>query len=117
MIPGMPFIVPPRMTTEVLEAGYWRAYRDFYRWGAIFRGASTKDKLTERLRHIAYAGGWKKLEPMWDWIIRAKRASNMLPVLETVLTGFGSHPARQSQTPQINDVQPSALDSIITIGQ
>jgi hypothetical protein len=25
---------------------------------------------------------------MWDWIIRAKRASSLLPVLETVLAGF-----------------------------
>jgi hypothetical protein len=37
---------------------------------------------------MAYAGGWKKLEPMWDWVIRARRVSNLLPVLESVLAGF-----------------------------
>jgi len=48
------------------------------------------------LRQVAYAGGWKKCEPMWDLIIRAKRASSMLPVLETVLAAFGARrPARQ----------------------
>jgi radical SAM superfamily enzyme YgiQ (UPF0313 family) len=26
---------PARMTAEALEAGYWRAYRDFYRWRSI----------------------------------------------------------------------------------
>jgi hypothetical protein len=26
---------------------------------------------------------------MWDFIIKAKRASSMLPVLETVLAAFG----------------------------
>src|SRR6476661_9720183 len=31
---------PARLSAEELEAGYWRAYRAFYRWGAIFRGAA-----------------------------------------------------------------------------
>lgn len=26
---------------------------------------------SERLRHVAYAGGWKKLEPLWDLAIRS----------------------------------------------
>ena len=81
---------PARISPEALEAGYWRAYRDFYRWGSIFQGASTKTTVTGKLRHIAYAGGWKKFEPLWDWVIRAKRATRMLPVLETVLSGFGT---------------------------
>jgi radical SAM superfamily enzyme YgiQ (UPF0313 family) len=83
---------PARMTGEALEEGYWRAYRNFYKWGAIFRGASSKNHLIEKLRHVAYAGGWKKFEPLWDWVIRAKRVTSMLPVLEAVLTGFGFHP-------------------------
>jgi radical SAM superfamily enzyme YgiQ (UPF0313 family) len=81
---------PTKLTPEALEAGYWRAYEQFYRWGSILRGAWTKDAWGERLRHVAYAGAWKKLEPMWDLIIRAKRASRMLPVLEATLSAFGS---------------------------
>jgi radical SAM superfamily enzyme YgiQ (UPF0313 family) len=81
---------PARLTPETLEAGYWRAYHDFYRWSAIFSGAATKPDLTGRLRHIAYAGGWKKFEPLWDWVIRAKRVTRMLPALEAILSGFGS---------------------------
>jgi radical SAM superfamily enzyme YgiQ (UPF0313 family) len=84
---------PARMSPETLEAGYWRAYREFYRWGAIFKGASTKDRWVESLRHLGYAGGWKKFEPFWDWVIRARRVGRMLPLLENILTGFGSHPA------------------------
>ena len=79
---------PMRLTAEQLETGSWRAYRDFYRWGSIFQSAGAHPKTMNQLRHIAYSGGWKKFEPMWDWIIRAKRAANMLPVLETVLAGF-----------------------------
>src|SRR5262249_52065231 len=78
------------MTAEELETGYWRAYRDFYRWGSILRGAWTKDTLAGRLRHAAYAGGWKKFEPLWDLVIRTKRVFRLRPVLEKVLTGFGT---------------------------
>ena len=84
---------PAKMSAESLEVGYWRAYHDFYRWGSIFKGAWTKDHLLGRLRHIGYAGGWKKFEPLWDWVIRAKRAGSMLPALETILSGFGKHSA------------------------
>jgi len=80
---------PAKLTPQELESGYWRAYRDFYRWGSILSGASTKPELAGKLRHIAYAGGWKKLEPMWDLIIRARRVTRMLPVLESVLAEFG----------------------------
>jgi radical SAM superfamily enzyme YgiQ (UPF0313 family) len=84
---------PARMTSEALEDGYWRAYREFYAWDSIWKGAWAKPGLKERLRHVAYAGGWKKFEPLWDWVIRAKRVTALLPMLEAVLTGFGSHPS------------------------
>ncbi len=87
---------PARMTARQLEDGYRRAYRDFYRWGSILRGAATKPTLRGRARHAAYAGGWKKFEPAWDVIIRARRAGRALPVLESVLGGFGSQPAERA---------------------
>jgi radical SAM superfamily enzyme YgiQ (UPF0313 family) len=87
-----PVFTPAQMTGEQLEQGYWRAYRDFYRWGAIARGARAHGDVVAGLRHAAYAAGWKKFEPLWDLVIRAKRASLMLPVLETILTEFGHRP-------------------------
>jgi radical SAM superfamily enzyme YgiQ (UPF0313 family) len=81
---------PARLTPDQLEYGYWKAYRDFYRWGAIVRGASAHDAVLSGLRHFAYAAGWKKFEPLWDLVIRAKRAGMMLPVLETILSEFGT---------------------------
>lgn len=92
---------PARMTAETLEAGYWRAYRDFYRWPSIVRGAWTKPAWRGRLRHAAYAGGWKKFEPMWDWVIRIGRVGNLLPLLEAILSGFGQ------QSPDAPAVQTS----------
>ncbi len=88
---------PAKISPEALEAGYWRAYQEFYRWSAILKGAATKDTLTGKMRHIAYAGGWKKFEPMWDAMIRLKRVARMRPVLEGVLTGFGQHRPTQKR--------------------
>ncbi|HEX2077337.1 MAG TPA: radical SAM protein [Longimicrobium sp.] len=91
---------PARMTPEALEAGYWRAYERFYRWSSILRGAATKPTLRDFARHTAYAGGWKKLEPLWDMVIRARRIAGMRPVLEGVLTGFGRlKPAARTPAP------------------
>lgn len=87
---------PARMSREDLERGYWRAYRNFYRWGSIARGAAAHGDLISAVRHFAYAAGWKKFEPLWDVVIRAKRAGMMLPVLETILSEFGR---RSSGTP------------------
>jgi hypothetical protein len=84
------------MSPDELESGYWRAYREFYRWRAIARGAAGHDTLRHTVRHFAYAGGWKKLEPLWDRIIRAHRVGAMLPVLEHTLNAFGSAPADQA---------------------
>ncbi len=79
---------PARLSPAALEAGYWRAYQDFYSWSNIAQGAWTKPALGGRLRHAAYAVGWKKLEPMWDWVIRARRVGGMRPALEAVLNGL-----------------------------
>jgi radical SAM superfamily enzyme YgiQ (UPF0313 family) len=93
---------PAKMTAEALEAGYWRAYREFYRWDSILHAAWTKERAAERLRHLAYTGGWKKLEPLWDFVIRAKQVASFLPLLETVLAGLGQRSSRQ-----VGQVRPS----------
>ncbi len=88
---------PAKMTPQQLEDGYWRAYKDFYRWPAILRGAWSKPELLPRLRHLAYATGWKKFEFLWNLIIRAKQVTRMLPLLETILDEFGR------DEPRVND--------------
>jgi radical SAM superfamily enzyme YgiQ (UPF0313 family) len=77
---------PAKLTAGALEAGYWSAYREFYRWSNIFQSASVQTGWMEQLRHVAYVGGWKKFEPLWDWVIRAKKVANFLPLLEKVLS-------------------------------
>jgi radical SAM superfamily enzyme YgiQ (UPF0313 family) len=94
---------PARMSGGELERGYRRAYRDFYRWRSIVRGACAHGDASAGLRHAAYAAGWKKFEPLWDLIIRAKRAGMMLPVLETILCEFGKRRSEFSITTDTED--------------
>jgi radical SAM superfamily enzyme YgiQ (UPF0313 family) len=78
---------PRRMTATQLEQGYWDSYRRFYRWGSILQSASVQPGWQEWLRHLAYAGGWKKFERAWDLVIRLGHVSSLLPLLERVLQG------------------------------
>ena len=81
---------PAGMTAEQLEAGYWGAYREFYRWRNILRASFAHGDAREHARHLAYTAGWKKLEPMWDRVIRSGQVHRFLPLLETILDRFGS---------------------------
>ncbi len=81
---------PARMTPEQLEDGYWWAYREFYRWSSILKGASVKPTMISQARHVAYSAGWKKLEPVWSMLVRARRIPMMLPALESILSGLGT---------------------------
>ena len=80
---------PRGLTPDQLEAGYWKAYRDFYTWRSIWRGAAAKPAVGDRMRHLAYAGGWKKFEPVWDALIRSRQVLRALPLLEAALGSFG----------------------------
>jgi radical SAM superfamily enzyme YgiQ (UPF0313 family) len=98
---------PARMGAQELEDGYWRAYRDFYRWRSIARGAAAHGEVIAGLRHFAYAAGWKKFEPLWDLVIRARRAGMMLPVLESILSEFGRRsPETVRLTPDATSDRP-----------
>jgi len=93
---------PARLSTAQLEAGYWRAYRDFYSWPNLVRGAATKAALRPALRHLAYAAGWKKFEKLWTLLIRAGQVARGLPALERVLQARGT-PVR------FTDVTPNSF--------
>ena len=81
---------------DQLESGYWWAYKQFYRWGSIFRGARHEPTLTGSLRHVAYAAGWKKLEWLWDAIIRGQRLLHTLPLLALAEARDGLKPTGPS---------------------
>ena len=76
---------PARLTPGRLKAGYDWAYREFYRWPAIARGSLSHGSLKHQAKHFFYAAGWKKFEPLWDAVIRARQLRMMTPLLEGVL--------------------------------
>jgi radical SAM superfamily enzyme YgiQ (UPF0313 family) len=76
---------PARLRAEALKEGYDWAYREFYRWSSIGRASLHHGSLKHQAKHFFYAAGWKKFEPLWDMVIRAKQLRGMTPLLEGVL--------------------------------
>jgi len=89
------------LSAEELEEGYNWAYRNFYSWGNIAQASLQHDHLKHMLKHFAYAGGWKKFEPLWNFIIKTKGLNRMLPLLESILSKVPSR-----RTPQQPALQP-----------
>jgi radical SAM superfamily enzyme YgiQ (UPF0313 family) len=76
---------PARLAPHALERGYHRAYREFYRWSSIARASLSHESVKHQAKHFFYAAGWKKLEPLWDLVIRTRQLPTMTPLLEGVL--------------------------------
>jgi radical SAM superfamily enzyme YgiQ (UPF0313 family) len=77
---------PARLTPAALKDGYDWAYREFYRWSSIAKSSLAHGSAKHKAKHFFYAAGWKKFEPLWDVVIRAKQLGAMTPVLEAVLS-------------------------------
>lgn len=69
-----------------LKQGYDYAYRAFYSWSNITKASLGHDSLKHAIKHFAYAGGWKKFEPMWNFMIKTQGLNKMLPLLEAILS-------------------------------
>lgn len=74
------------LTAIELEQGYHWAYKEFYRWANILEASFKHDSVKHRLKHLFYMGGWKKFEPLWNFIIKTGGLNEMLPMLESVLS-------------------------------
>jgi radical SAM superfamily enzyme YgiQ (UPF0313 family) len=77
---------PALLKPQALKAGYDWAYREFYRWGSITRASLHHGTLKHQAKHFFYASGWKKFEPVWDLMIRAKQLTRVTPLLECLLS-------------------------------
>jgi hypothetical protein len=74
------------LTPEALKAGYDWAYKEFYRWSSIAQASLRHGTLKHQAKHFFYASGWKKFEPLWDLMIRARQLRKVTPLLEAVLS-------------------------------
>lgn len=74
------------LDAATLKKGYDSAYRSFYSWPNILRASLGHDQIKHQIKHFAYAGGWKKFEPMWNFLIKSEGLNKMLPLLEAILS-------------------------------
>jgi radical SAM superfamily enzyme YgiQ (UPF0313 family) len=103
---------PTRLRPEALKDGYDWAYREFYRWGSIGRAALHHGTLKHQAKHFFYASGWKKFEPVWDLLIRARQLARVTPLLEAVLsrvTGRKPQQTRPAETQLLPVIQPETM--------
>lgn len=102
---------PAQLKPEALKEGYDWAYQEFYRWSSIARASLRHGTLKHQAKHFFYASGWKKFEPLWDLMIRARQLRRVTPLLEAVL----SKVTRQ-RTGAISQVQPDVQQpQLVTI--
>lgn len=62
----------PNMSKEEAEEGYRKAYVDFYRYGSIRRASGHHESAGMKRKHFVYAMAWKKMEPIWNLVIKQK---------------------------------------------
>ncbi len=109
---------PARLSPAALEAGYWWAYREFYRWPSIARAAWSHESVKHQAKHFTYAAGWKKFEAAWNLVIRLRQLRCMTPLLEAVLAkvtrtepaeGHSDQPAAISPPPSSAVYSPTCV--------
>lgn len=73
------------LSADELKKGYDWAYKSFYSWNNILKASMQHDNMRHAVKHFTYAGGWKKFEPLWNFMIKTQGLNKMLPLLESVL--------------------------------
>ncbi|UOQ66740.1 hypothetical protein [Hymenobacter volaticus] len=103
------------LTAEQLKAGYNWAYQEFYFWANITWASLAHDSVKHQIRHFAYAGGWKRFEPLWNFMIKTRQLNSMWPWLEVILAKVqGKRPV---DTPTPADVIPLPINFIAHQGR
>jgi radical SAM superfamily enzyme YgiQ (UPF0313 family) len=100
---------PAQLQPEALKAGYDWAYREFYRWPSIARASLHHGTLKHQVKHFFYASGWKKFEPLWGMLIRARQLTWVTPLLEGVLSrvtraGRSREPVREAEATVVREI-------------
>ena len=93
-----------KLSPENLKSGYEWAYKEFYRWSNIFESSLAHPSIKHKMKHLFYTGGWKKFEPVWNFLIKTKNLNNMLPALEAILSKVGNKPANLHDKQQTDAV-------------
>lgn len=96
-----------RLSADELKEGYDWAYRNFYSWTNIVKASMNHETVKHQLKHFFYAGGWKKFEPVWNFLIKTRNLNSMLPVLESILAKVKTR--NNIETPDVQSPQFNRL--------
>ena len=96
------------LTADQLKEGYDWAYREFYSWSNIVKASMNHETVKHKLKHFCYAGGWKKFEPVWNFLIKTKNLNGMLPVLESILSKVNTPPQSKNSKDRLPAISPLA---------
>jgi radical SAM superfamily enzyme YgiQ (UPF0313 family) len=87
------------LNADELKKGYDWSYRSFYSWRNILKASLQHENLKHDIKHFTYAGGWKKFEPLWNFMIKTKGLNKMLPLLEAILSRVNSGKRKIDSSP------------------
>jgi radical SAM superfamily enzyme YgiQ (UPF0313 family) len=87
------------LNADELKKGYDWSYRSFYSWRNILKASLQHENLKHKIKHFTYAGGWKKFEPLWNFMIKTKGLNKMLPLLEAILSRVNSGKRKIDSSP------------------
>ena len=99
-----------RIAEDDLKAGYEWAYKSFYSWSNIVKSSFQHESHRLKLKHLMYAGGWKKFEALWNLVIKSRRLNNMLPLLESILSKVNSSNTIGAHAPTRDAVYPESFE-------
>jgi radical SAM superfamily enzyme YgiQ (UPF0313 family) len=89
-----------RLSPKELKEGYDWSYKEFYSWSNIIKSSRNHEQLKHQLKHLFYSGGWKKFEPLWNFIIKTKGLNKMRPLLESILSEVKENqPIKKAEIP------------------
>jgi radical SAM superfamily enzyme YgiQ (UPF0313 family) len=105
---------PRQMSPEELEAGYEWVYGEFYRWPNILRRMPAG--LTQKPRFLAFNIGLKKVNPLWDVMIKLNILSPAFRLYHALdrrlwLAGRGLRKLSAGRSPS-PDFQPTLRDDL-----
>ncbi|MCB0841102.1 MAG: radical SAM protein, partial [Bacteroidetes bacterium] len=75
----------------------------------IVTASLTHDSHKHKLKHFLYSGGWKKFEPLWNFLIKTRNLNNMLPLLESILSRVNY--GREEKVEMLTEKIPSVIVS------
>jgi len=105
------------MSPKELKAGYDWAYRQFYAWPSIAKASMNHQTYKHRAKHFAYAGAWKKFEPMWNFAIKSGVLPLARPMLEAVLSRVSPRRKSNNRSKSIPVALPHATPMTVSATQ